>query len=151
MKTIRSISSNNLRRSAMLACLGMTLAMSTGCGNGVAQPDFDPLQAVTGKVMQGGKPVSGGVIKFSPVPAREEFIINSVVDESGTFKLTTVRTTDTTGERREGAPVGEYQVIYTPLVADQTVANVEPVTLPNKVRINETANDLTLEVPPFKR
>ncbi|QDU31020.1 hypothetical protein ETAA8_61730 [Anatilimnocola aggregata] len=125
------------------------VGICVGCGT--SQPSFEPLKPASGKVMQGGKPLAGGVVRFMPVPDRAEFIINSLVDENGQFALTTVRTTDTHGERREGAPIGTYKVEYAPLVVDQTVANQEPVILPAQVTIEENDNTFLLDVPPARR
>ena len=117
-----------------------------GC-NAQKQPDFDPLHVVMGKVQRAGMPLAGGSLRFNPIPDKQEFIINSPVGADGTFKLTTVRTTDNKGERRPGAPAGEYSVVYTPASADQTAAYQPPITLPQKVKIEAQENTLTLEVP----
>lgn len=122
------------------------LASLAAC-TGLKQPEFDPLHPVTGKVQRGGKPLVGGSIQFQPVPDKQEFSINSLVDQEGNFKLTTVRTTDTKGERRPGAPAGEYTVVYTPESKDQTVAFEPPITLPKKVTVETKDNNLTLEIP----
>jgi len=121
-------------------------ACLTGC-NTTPQPDFAPLHPVTGKVQRGGSPLGGGSVRFNPIPDKQEFIINSLVGADGSFTLTTVRTTDTKGERRPGAPAGEYSVVYTPESADQTAAYQPPITLPQKVVIEAKDNSLTLDVP----
>ncbi len=121
-------------------------AAASGCG-GPVQPAFDPLHAVTGKVQRGGMPLTGGSLRFNAIPDKEEFIVNSLVGPDGSFTLTTVRTTDSKGERRPGAPAGEYTVVYTPESADQTAAYQPPITLPQKVTIEAKENVLTLEVP----
>jgi hypothetical protein len=126
--------------------VGAIVALVFGC-NTVKQPDFDPLHVVTGKVQRAGAPLAGGSLRFNPIPDKQEFIINSVVGADGTFSLTTVRTTDSKGERRPGAPAGEYSVVYTPESKDQTAAYLPPITLPQKVVIEAKENTLTLEVP----
>lgn len=117
-----------------------------GC-NGAKQPDFEALHPVTGRVQRAGQPLAGGAIRFNSVPEKPEFSINGLVAEDGTFSLTTVRTTDTRGERRPGAPAGEYSVVYTPPNLDQTKGFDPPITLPTPVKIEAKDNNLTLEVP----
>ncbi|WP_254511057.1 hypothetical protein [Anatilimnocola floriformis] len=129
------------RFAIMLAC-AITSSL-LGCS--AKQPAFDPLHVVAGKVQRAGTPLAGGFLRFNPIPDKQEFIINSSVGADGAFKLTTVRTTDSKGERRPGAPAGEYSVVYTPDSPDQTAAN--PITLPQKVVIEAKENTLTLEVP----
>ena len=129
----------------MIALFGL-LCVQIGC-SGVKQPEFDALHPVTGKLQRGGQPIVGGSLRFNPIPENQEFIVNSVVSPDGSFKLTTVRTTDTKGERRPGAPAGEYSVVYMPESKDQTVAFEPPITLPSKVVIEAKDNNLTLEVP----
>ena len=92
-------------------------------------------------------PLAGGSLRFTAVPEKPEFMIVSEVKDDGTFSLTTVRSTDTRGERKPGAPAGEYTVVYTPPNVDQTQGFAPPITLPNKVTIKAEANELTLEVP----
>src|SRR5262245_29001621 len=89
------------------------LLFLTGCG-GKNQPKFDELHPVTGTLTAGGKAVTGGAVQFSPDPAKPEFMVNSEVGADGTFRLSTVRTTDSKGERKPGAPAGKYQVTYSP-------------------------------------
>ncbi|QDU30654.1 hypothetical protein ETAA8_58010 [Anatilimnocola aggregata] len=122
-------------------------ALSLGCGNGVPQPEFAPLFTANGTVRRGGQLMSGGMVRFTPVADKEDFIINSLVEADGKFKLTTVRATDSRGERRPGAPAGEYTVVYEPVNVDQTVAYSPPITLPQKVTIEAKHNQLMLELP----
>src|SRR5207247_8349562 len=105
----------------MLAA-GLVWAAVAGCG-GPKQPDFPDLNPVTGTLQRAGQPVSGGSVRFDPDPARPEFQTNSEVGADGTFTLSTVRTTDKTGERKRGAPVGTYRVTYMPPLADQTAGS----------------------------
>ena len=72
---------------------------------------------------------------------------NGLLDAEGNFQLTTVRSTDSKGERKNGAPAGEYKVVFIPKNEDQTVAYVPPVTLPNPVKIEAKENVLTLDAP----
>ena len=67
-----------------------------------------------------GQPVKGGVVQFTPDPDKPEFLINSEVGADGMYTLSTVRTTDSKGERKTGAPAGAYKVTYTPSLGDQT-------------------------------
>jgi hypothetical protein len=120
-------------------------AAAIGCGP--KQPAFDDLHPVTGKITYGGLAPGGGVVKFEPIPAKDEFIINGLLDAEGNFKLTTVRTTDSSGERKNGAPAGEYNVVFMPPNEDQTKQYVPPVTLPQTVKIEAKDNVLTLDAP----
>ncbi|QDU31022.1 hypothetical protein ETAA8_61750 [Anatilimnocola aggregata] len=134
-------------RLAICVVLTWTTTIFSGCGNGVAQPEFATLHPVSGKLVRAGAPVAGGSLRFVPLSDQPEFNFNSIVEEDGSFRLTTVRTTDTRGERRPGAPAGEYSVIYYPVVVDQTVSNSEPVTLPQTVTIEANDNQIKLELP----
>jgi hypothetical protein len=116
----------------------------SGCGE--PQPEWPELHAVSGVVKQNGKPVTGGAVQFAPRPERWEFHTNSEVGPDGRFTLTTVRTTDAQGERRPGAPAGEYQVTYIAPIADQTAGFTEPKTLTRLVTIAAGANDLNIEL-----
>lgn len=118
-----------------------------GCESGRPQPAFSDLHAATGVVTKGGSAVSGGVVTFTPQPDRQEFMINSEVGADGRFSLTTVRATDSKGERRPGAPAGEYSVTYLPPVKDQTTGNLDPIVLPNPIKIQAGGNDLKLQLP----
>lgn len=122
------------------------LSVQTGCF-GPKQPEFDALHPVTGKLQRAGAPLARGAVSFKPIPENQEFNVNGEVGDDGSFKLTTVRMTDSKGERRPGAPAGEYNVIYIPESKDQTVAFQPPITLPQKVVIEAKDNSLTLEVP----
>lgn len=127
--------------------LGLLL-LALGCrGNGVAQPDWPELHPAQGVVMQGGSPVGGGVVVFRSVPENEQFLINGPVQGGGTFELTTVRATDTLGERKPGVPAGEYSVTYIPPAVDQTQGFVEPAKLPKTVTIQPGPNHLKLDFP----
>ncbi len=122
-------------------------ALAAGCGGNGNQPDFPDLHPVTGVVTKGGAPVSGGVVQFNPVPDSSEFLINSEVGPDGAFSLSTVRTTDTDGERKRGVAAGQYKVTYTPNVADQTAGYQPPITLPEPVTVEPKDNDLKIELP----
>ncbi len=130
-----------------LLMLALSLATSfLGC-TASKQPDFEALHPVSGKVQRAGQPLAGGVVRFNSVPDKPEFSINGLVNDEGAFSLTTVRSTDTRGERRPGAPVGEFSVVYTPPNLDQTKIFEPPITLPMLVKIEAQDNNLTLEVP----
>lgn len=125
----------------------LVLTLTFLCGCGPEQPKFADLHPVSGKITYGGQAPGGGMIKFEPIPANEEFMVNGLLDAEGNFQLTTVRSTDTQGERKNGAPAGEYQVVFIPKNEDQTAAYVPPITLPNRVKIEATSNVLTLDAP----
>lgn len=126
----------------MVVCASLVLASCSG----TKQPDFEALHPVTGKVQRAGMPVAKGSLRFIAVPDKQEFMINSEVKEDGSFSLTTVRSTDTRGERKPGAPAGEYSVVYNYPNEDQTKGFTPPVTLPN-VTIKSEPNDLILQLP----
>lgn len=125
----------------------LALLAFAGCDSGTNQPAFAELHPVRGTVMRGGKPVAGGAVQFAAAPEDGSFMINSDVLPDGTFQLSTVRTTDTQGERKTGAPAGSYRVTYMPVVVDQTAGNVEPITLNKEVTVEAKDNDLTIELP----
>lgn len=120
-----------------------------GCGSGgKSQPDFPALGPVKGTVSRGGSPVKGGAVQFFPDPARPEFLINSEVGADGTYTLSTVRTTDSSGERKTGAPAGTYKVTYTPPLGDQTAGGaINPIELPKTFTVTAGNNDIPIELP----
>jgi hypothetical protein len=122
-----------------------------GCDTATKQPDFPDLHPVKGVVKLAGKPVNRGVVQFTSVPERPEFLVNSEVGDDGTFTLSTVRTTDKRGERKPGAPPGRYRVTYSPPLGDQTAGPVgEPITAPQLVTVSAGTNELTIELPKKK-
>jgi hypothetical protein len=133
---------------ALLFCL-FAVGLLSGCGgSGGKQPDFPDLHPVKGTVTRGGAPVKGGAVQFAPDPARPDFLINSEVGPDGTFALSTVRTTDKSGERKSGAPAGSYKVTFTPPLGDQTAGGaVNPIELTKPVTVTAGNNDLTIELP----
>jgi hypothetical protein len=125
--------------------LGVVLIL--GCSSdGGNQRAFSDLHPVKGIVMQNGKPVTGGAIQFRPEPDSPGFVINSEVGSDGTFNLTTVRTTDSSGERKTGAPKGNYKVTFVPPVVDQKTANVKAITLIKAITVEAKTNDLKIEL-----
>ncbi len=132
--------------------LTMALLGILGCGDSVKQPDFPDLHPVKGVVKLGGQPVKGGAVQFIPEPDRPEFLINSEVGTDGTFTLSTVRTTDNKGERRPGAPAGNYRVTYTPMMTEQAAgAIIEPITTTQVLTVATGPNDLTIDLPAKKK
>jgi hypothetical protein len=127
-----------------LAAPVLIAMLLAGCSE--PQPDWPELHPASGVVKQNGKPVTGGAVQFAPQPERFEFHTNSELGPDGRFTLTTVRTTDAHGERRPGAPAGEYQVTYIAPIVDQTAGFTEPKTLTRLVTIAAGANELTIEL-----
>lgn len=121
------------------------LVVLAGCG-GSQGPDFGSLHPVRGTITKGGQAVSGGVVEFVREPPQPEFLINSEVSAAGQFNLTTVRTTDSSGERKPGVGPGTYRITYFPPVVNQTAGNLEPVTLPQPVTIAGPSEDLKVEL-----
>jgi hypothetical protein len=133
---------------ARLCALAALALVGAGCGGGGNQPTFPDLHPVKGVVTRGGAPVKGGAVAFAPNPPQPDFLINSEVGPDGTFELSTVRTTDRTGERRKGAPAGTYKVTFTPPLGDQTAGGViNPIDAPKPVSVAAGPNDLTVELP----
>ena len=89
------------------------VVFAAGCGASRDEPAFPDLVAVAGVIHQDGRPVGGGSIRFTPVPERDEFLINSEVGPDGRFTLATdspprvpraVSGVAVTVERAGGAP-----------------------------------------------
>lgn len=131
-------------RSVMFCAALVGLSCLAGCGTN--QPKFDELFPVTGTVTKGGKTMSGGSVVFEADPPKQGFLINSDVKADGTFSLSTVRTTDSTGERKPGAPAGKYKVTYTPSAGDQTAGYSPPVVLSEPITVESKPNELKLEL-----
>ncbi|MEZ6143158.1 MAG: hypothetical protein R3B84_21550 [Zavarzinella sp.] len=125
----------------------MLLVLLAGCSGNSNQPEFGILHPVSGTITLGGNPVKGGTIQLNLEPDNTEFLINSEVSDSGKFELTTVRTTDSSGERKKGVAPGTYKVTYLPNLNDQTAGYREPVVLPKPVVIEAKENILSLELP----
>jgi hypothetical protein len=125
------------------------LVVLAGCGgSGGNQPKFPDLNPVKGVVKNGGVPVKGGVVTFAADPPSSEFLINSEVAADGTFALSTVRTTDTRGERKTGAPAGKYKVTYLPPLGDQTAGPPGvPLDIPAPATVQAGENALTIDLP----
>ncbi len=126
----------------------LSVALAAGCGGGADQPKFPDLSQVSGVVKRGGQPVKGGAVQFQSEPDRPEFLVNSEVGSDGTFTLSTVRTTDKTGERKTGAPAGKYKVVYQPPLGDQTAGGqLTPINAPGSFEVKAGPNDLMIELP----
>ncbi|MBY0514206.1 MAG: hypothetical protein K2P78_09890 [Gemmataceae bacterium] len=131
-----------------IAILSLAAALLAGCGGGKDQPPFSDLHPVKGVVMRNGQPVKGGAVRFNPDPDRPGFLINSDVAADGTFNLSTVRTTDSQGERKPGAPAGNYKVTFIPPLGDQTAGGqVSAIDLPGTVTVEAKENNLTIDLP----
>lgn len=143
--TDRNLPQGSINMARSLLLFTFAILLFSGC-SGSNQPEFADLHPVTGKVQRAGVSLQRGSLRFTPVNDKGEFSVNSEVGDDGRFSLTTVRTTDSRGERRPGAPAGEYTVVYAPESLDQTV-DVPPITLPQKIIVEAKENTLTLEVP----
>lgn len=143
------------RLMGLAASVGIMLVGAMGCRSGEAQPPFPELATVKGVVQRGNAPVrGGGSLQFLPQATGAEqnaFVITGEVADDGSFTVTTTRTTDKRGEKKSGAPPGQYRVIYMPVVADQTQAAPEragPIELPKPITIQPGDNTLTVQLPP---
>ena len=123
-------------------------AAAAGCGGDSKQPAFPDLVPVSGVVKRAGQPVKGGAIQFVPDPAKPEFLTNSEVGADGTFALTTVRTTDSKGERKSGAPPGKYKAVYQPPLGDQTAGGqMAPVNVPGPFEVKAGGSEVAIDLP----
>ncbi len=128
--------------------LFLLAALAAGCGGDASQPKFPDLNPAAGVVKRAGQPVKGGAVQFVPDPDRPDFLVNSEVGADGTFALSTVRTTDKSGERKTGAPAGKYKVVYQPPLGDQTAGGqLSPINVPAPVEVKAGPNDLLVELP----
>ena len=125
----------------------MPIVLMAGCGG--SQQPFAELYPVKGVVLRDGQPVQKGTIQFVGASGNASFIVNSEVGADGTFELTTVRTTDSSGERKTGAPAGAYTVTYTPF-SDQRGGNFNPVALPKPITVEAKPNELRIDLPKKK-
>ena len=95
---IRSLS-NRPKTSWIAAVVALTFA---GCGNS------NGLVPVTGRVLYKGQPAVGARLHFhrqdAPATAQRDPIPSAVVDEDGSFEVTT-------GDLGRGVPVGRYAVL----------------------------------------
>ena len=126
----------------------LAVGLLVGCGSGSKQPNFPDLSPVKGTITRGGSPVKGGAVQFFPDPPKPDFLINSEVGVDGTYTLSTVRTTDTSGERKPGAPPGTYKVTYTPPLGDQTAGGaINPIELTKTFTVTAGNNDIPIDLP----
>lgn len=124
----------------------------TGCGGDKGQPAFSELNPVTGVVKRNGQPVKGGKITFTMDSDKQEFGVNAVVGADGTYTLTTYRLTDSSGERKPGAPAGSYKVSYVPDITDQTTGgSMDPIRLTAPVSVAAGSNTLNIDLPASKK
>jgi hypothetical protein len=135
-------------RTPILLTTFASLAALLGCGGGTKQQDFPDLHPVKGVIKRDGKAVTGGVVMFTADPAKPDFQINSEVGTDGTYSLSTFRTNDKAGERKQGAPPGSYKVTYTPPLTDQAAGgSTNPIELPKAVTVKTGENDIPIDVP----
>lgn len=147
-KFLEATGNSDMRPQLYVGLLAFGSLILAGCASSTTQPNFPDLHPVKGVVKRAGQPVKGGVVTFTSVPQESAFMINSEVSSDGTYNLSTVRTTDTTGERKMGAPAGKYQVTYQPPLGDQTAGGqLEPIDLPDKVTIQTGENNIQLVLP----
>jgi hypothetical protein len=97
------------------------------------------LHPVSGRILEHGKPVQGGSVRFAPVNEQAAFIVTGPVDQDGTFELKTL----IGRERVAGAPEGSYQVTYSPAKLGKQALPVTPERIyPIKAGPNELAVDI---------
>lgn len=91
-----------LRPALAVALVGSFLVIGAGCGKS------EPLYPVSGKVMLGKEPLTGGQITFFPDAAKGNKSKHSPtgkIGSDGTYTLTT--------DGKAGAPAGHYKVTVT--------------------------------------
>jgi len=107
-----------------------------GCGK--SSGTLPELHSVKGGLVQSGKAVSGGFVRFMP-DKEGDFIVQSEVDAAGKFELQTVANS----QKRKGAPAGSYSVTYTPPGTDHKIAIV---TTKGTVSIVPGTHDLSVDL-----
>jgi hypothetical protein len=122
------------------------LAVLAGCEDGKPKGDLPPLHPVTGKVVRGGQPVSGGLIQFFADPADPDLVINAEVGPDGSFELQTLHSVSQ--KKAKGAPAGSYKVNYTPPQGDQAQGGAVGgmVALSERQTVKDGPNELTVEL-----
>ncbi|MCZ2341268.1 MAG: hypothetical protein LC104_05660 [Bacteroidales bacterium] len=134
-------------RALVWCILGCGLSGLVGCGGQAKLAEFADLKPVKGTVTHKGKPVVGGVVVFQSEPDKPDFLVNGEVGSDGSYTLTTVRLNDRTGERKPGAPTGNYRITYTPVSGDQTVGKAAvPIVVPRLVTIDGREDVLNIDL-----
>jgi hypothetical protein len=123
--------------------LGLALVSIIGL-SGCGRNEFR-VARTAGVIECNGKPVSGGVVFFSPVASSDKSLTGKPasgdVDADGSFVLTTYHDDD-------GAIVGRHKVTYSPPVSDDPqaprceCAGAAPV----EVEVEPGENDITVEL-----
>lgn len=124
-----------------------------GCGgSSQPQPAFAELVPVGGSVTRGPKTVSGGILQFFPDPKNDDFLCNCEVGPNGTFAVTTVRTTDSRGERKPGLAPGKYKIVYRPPLGNQAEGgSQDTLELPNPVTVSGPTTDMKIDLLAAKK
>ena len=132
-----------MRTRGLAVALG--LAALAGCDGGKPKGELPPLHPATGKVVRGGQPVNGGLVRFFADPEDPDVVVNAEVKADGSFELQTMHAQSQ--KRGTGAPAGTYRVTYFPPSGDQTAGPTpEPVEVAQRQTIQAGSNSLTIEV-----
>ena len=125
--------------------LGLTaLFLCSGCQD--SGPTLSGLYPVNGKVIQNGKPVTGGGLLFvAEEGGRGGCIFDASVNPDGTYEARTSRLKDTPVIFYPGLPRGKYKLIYHP-GGNGAVTGTQ---IESKVRltVEETRNQIEIELP----
>ena len=116
----------------------LVAVLATGCDSkNTALPVTHP---VTGKVVQDGRPMTGGLVQFRS-KSDPNLSASGDIAPDGSFKLSTI----VEGTKLPGAPEGSYEVMVVPAMGANQAAR--PVTLPQpyKVEAKENRFDLSLD------
>lgn len=125
--------------------LPLGLVVLVGCTPSKPEGDLPPLHPVTGKIVKGGAPFAGGMVRLDPITASPDLIVNGLVDKDGKFTLQT--THGQSQKKATGVPAGEYRVVYFPPGGDQTQGKAAPLVQPSKKFIvGEGANELVIDL-----
>ena len=91
-----------MRRTVILLVLGGLVVSLASCGQSATRK---PTFAVSGKVLDGSKPLAHATVVFHPLDGADAATPKprGKTDETGTFRLTTYDADD-------GAPAGQYRV-----------------------------------------
>jgi len=116
---------------------GLLFAMFLGCHQ--KTETLPTLYPVTGIVLDHGKPVTGGHVRFSLEDSQEALIVESPVSKEGKFELTTMKGRT----KAAGAPEGTYRITYQ---VSNPGKGVMPIVSRKTYQVEAKANELTLEV-----
>jgi hypothetical protein len=138
----------------MLRCLGRLIFGLAGAGVLLAfgcngPPPLPKTYPAGGTVLKGKEPMKAGSIQFVNKDDPLLLIIGDIGTD-GTFKLRTVKDTQTA----DGAPEGEYDVTVQPPAVEDSRGGIEgahkhvpPIPLGKKYKVEPRDNSFKIELP----